>query len=529
MYDLIIKNGTVVDGVRSAPRKADVAVADGRIAAVAPEIASEAKTVIDAAGKVVSPGFIDIHSHSDACPLVDYEPESKLAQGVTTEITGNCGISIVPSTPQTNDAISEYFFSELELPRRGLSIKGMHSVADYAARVAAKGTAINYGLLVGHGTLRGAVMGFVDRDPTPDEMEQLKDRLVRELDEGAFGMSLGLIYPPSSFSKREELVELSKVLAEHDALLTVHMRNEGPRIFEAVDEMIDITRKSGVHLEISHLKLMGKPQWGRSAELLEKIESARAEGLRINCDQYPYTATSTSMTALLPGWAHDGGIGALVERVGAPTKELKDATAREMDNRGGPSCVMVSGTHGMHPEWEGRTVEQIAAMLGLEPVDAVMKVLADCRGSVACIYFCISEPDVLNIMKDLRISVGSDGYGFSFDRSITATNPHPRSFGTFPRFLRTVREHALMPLEDAVYKMTGLPASVLGMNDRGVIREGAAADLTVFDWNAVTDASEFTDSVRPPLGIEHVIVSGAVALKAGVAQKTRTGGALLKK
>ncbi|MBQ8089806.1 MAG: amidohydrolase family protein, partial [Pyramidobacter sp.] len=458
-----------------------------------------------------------------------YEPESKLAQGVTTEITGNCGMSVVPSTPETNAAISEYFFSELELPRHGLSIEGMHSLSDYAARVAAKGTAINYGLLVGHGTLRGAVMGFVDRDPSAAEMEQLEDRLEQELDAGAFGMSLGLIYPPSAFSKREELVELAKVLAAHDSLLTVHMRSEGPRIFEAVDEMIDITRKSGVHLEISHLKLMGKPQWGRSGELLAKIEAARAEGLNINCDQYPYTATSTSMTALLPGWAHDGGISELAKRVAAPTDELKSAAAKEMDNRGGPSCVMVSGTHGMHPEWEGKTVEQIAASFGCAPVDAVMRVLTSCNGSVACIYFCINESDMLNIMKDMRISVGSDGYGFSFDRAITATNPHPRSFGTFPRFLRIVREHALMPLEDAVYKMTGLPAAVLGLNDRGVIREGAAADLTVFDWNAVTDTSEFTDSVRAPRGIEHVIVNGAVALKGGVAQKTRTGGALLKK
>jgi N-acyl-D-amino-acid deacylase len=200
-----------------------------------------------------------------------------------------------------------------------------------------------------------------------------------------------------------------------------------------------------------------------------------------------------------------------------------------MDNRGGPSCVMVSGTHGEHPEWEGQTVAQIAASLGLDPVDTVMHVLTACGGSVACIYFCINEDDMLNIMKDLRISVGSDGYGFSFDRAITASSPHPRSFGTFPRFLRFVRERALMPLEDAVYKMTGLPASVLGLADRGVIREGAVADLTVFDWNTVTDTAEFTDSVRAPKGIDHVIVAGRVALKNGAATHSRTGGALLAK
>ena len=367
MFDLVIKGGTVVDGLRNAPRAADVCVSGCRIAAVVDRFDGEAAEVLDAAGKVVSPGFIDIHSHSDACPLVDFEPQSKLAQGVTTEITGNCGISIAPSTPETNAAIADYFFSELELPRRGLSLEGMYGVSDYAARLSAKGTALNYGLLVGHGTLRGAVMGFVDRDPREAEMEQLKALLARELDAGAFGMSLGLIYPPSAFSKAEELVELAKVLAAHDALLTVHMRNEGARVFEATDEMLDIARASGVRLEISHLKLMGKPQWGRAGELLAKINAARAEGVRVTCDQYPYTATSTSMTALLPKWAHDGGLSALVSRVSAPSAELKDATAREMDNRGGPSCVMVSGTHGAHPEWEGQTVEQIASALACRP------------------------------------------------------------------------------------------------------------------------------------------------------------------
>ena len=258
------------------------------------------------------------------------------------------------------------------------------------------------------------------------------------------------------------LVELARVLREHDALLTVHMRNEGPRIFQAVDEMLGIALRSGVHLQISHLKLMGKPQWGRAEELLERIEAARREGAVVTCDQYPYTATSTSLSALLPHWAHGGGVPAMLQRVKAPTQALKDETGEEMENRGGPDRILVSSTHGHHPEWEGKTVAQLAQILGLSPVDAVLEVLARCEGGVACIYFCIDEGDMLRIMRDMRIAVGSDGYGFSFDRTITRTNPHPRSFGTFPRFLRLVREHQLMPLEDAVYKLTGLPAQILG-------------------------------------------------------------------
>ncbi len=360
-------------------------------------------------------------------------------------------------------------------------------------------------------------------------MELLKATLERELQNGAFGMSLGLIYPPSAFCQSEELVELAKVLKKYDAVLTVHMRNEGPRIFQAVDEMIDITRRSGVHLQISHLKLMGKPQWGRSQELLDKIEAARQEGMTITCDQYPYTATSTSMTALMPHWAHDGGLPALLERVKAPTEELKAAAAQEMENRGGPAAVLISGTHGHHPEWEGKTVADLAAELDMAPVDVVMKVLAACNTSVACIYFSINEEDMLRIMKDMRICIGSDGYGFSYDRSITKTNPHPRSFGTFPGFLRIAREKQLMPLEDAVYKLTGLPASFMGMQDRGTLEVGKVADITVFDSENVRDASTFLDSVQKPEGIYHVLVGGEFALQDGAATGAKNGTVLLKK
>ena len=532
MYDLILRGGTVVDGKRSQPYAADICSREGRIARIAPEGGEEAREVVDVSGLAVAPGFIDIHTHSDACPLVDYEPESKLHQGITTEITGNCGTSILPSLPENSREIVQYFFddtsmfSQVVLNEKDRSLDGLYGVEEYARAVAAHGCTANYGQLVGHGTLRGAVMGFVDRDPEPEEMERLKDLLERELRAGAFGMSLGLIYPPSAFCKREELVELAKVLKKYDALLTVHMRNEGPRIFQAVDEMLDITRRSGVHLQISHLKLMGKPQWGRSQELLDKIEAARQEGMTITCDQYPYTATSTSMTALLPKWAHDGGVSALVARVKAPDQRLKDETAAEMEDRGGPAHVMVSGTHGYHPEWEGRTVAELAEELKLSPADTVVHALDCCGGRVACIYFSIDEGDMLNIMKDMDIAVGSDGYGLSFDRSITITDPHPRSFGTFPRFLELARDHRLMPLEDAVYKLTGLPADILGLRDRGTLAEGRIADITVFDAERVRDTSEFTDSVRKPEGICHVLVGGEFALRQGRSAGGRKGAVI---
>lgn len=528
VYDLVLTNAMVVDGTRAKPYAADLCIADGKIAEIVPHFSGQSREVVDVAGKAVAPGFIDIHSHSDACPLVAFSPDGKLYQGVTTEITGNCGTSIIPSAPGKEAMMQQYFVSETQMPIGELSLHGIYGMNEYAQRAQENGSAINYGVLIGHGSLRGAVMGFVDRDPDETEMEQLKAVLERELQNGAFGMSLGLIYPPSAFCKREELVELARVLKRYDAILAVHMRNEGPRIFQAVEEMIDITRRSGVHLQISHLKLMGKPQWGRAQELLELIEAARAEGLNITCDQYPYTATSTSLTALLPHWAHDGGVPAMLERIQAPSEQMKQEVAQEMENRGGPAAVLVAGTYGHHPEWEGKTIAQLSQLLNMPAPDTAISVLARCGGKVSGIYFTINEDDMFRIMRDMNIAVGSDGYGFSYDRVITPNNPHPRSFGTFPRFLQTVRDHGIMPLEDAVYKMTGLPAAILGLKDRGVIRSGMLADLTVFDPDEVCDHSEYTDSVRKPGGIVHTLVRGSFVIRDGAYTGAKHGIVLKK-
>lgn len=528
MYDLVLKGGLVVDGVRTKPYMANVCIKDGKIAKITPDPVTDAGQILDVSGQAVAPGFIDIHSHSDASPLMDYDVESKIAQGVTTEITGNCGLSIMPANPEHLDEIEQYVTSQLELPLYGKKVTQM-SVTDYAQAVKERGASINYGALIGHGTLRLAVMGFVNRDPDEREMEQLKALLDRELSRGAFGMSLGLIYPPSAFSAKEELVELAKVIKKHDAVLTVHMRNEGPRVFEALDEMLEITERSGVHLEISHLKLMGKPQWGRSGELLKKIEDAKARGLNINCDQYPFTATSTSLTALMPHWSHAGGRPEMLRRLKEREGTICEEIGVEMENRGGPDTIRITSTHGYHPEYEGKYVSELAELFGVSPVDAVVKVLVDCNTSVNSVYFCINEQDMLNIMTQMYICIGSDGYSMSYDPEITKTNPHPRSFATFPQFLQTAREHKLMPLEDAVYKVTGLPAQVLGIKDRGVLREGFAADLTVFEPEGIASQSTFLDSKVRPAGINCVIVNGQFALKDAKLTDKREGAVLLHK
>lgn len=525
LYDYLLTNGLIVDGDRTPPFRANLAIENGRIAAITQDTPPAAQ-VLDAGGLAVAPGFIDIHSHSDACPLVGYPAESKLAQGVTTEIAGNCGISLLPAVDGHADEVQDYFSSELELPLGGRRVT-MRSLTDYAAAVRENGTLINVGMLVGHGTLRLSAMGFVDRAPTAQELGRMEALLDEELTKGAFGLSLGLIYPPSAFGTTEELTALARVVSAHDAILAVHMRNEGPRLFEAVDEVLSIAEATGVHLQISHLKLLGRPQWGRSEELLARLDAARARGVHVTCDQYPYTASSTALTALLPHWAHAGGSEAMLRRLTTREGTLCDDIARELHDRGGSEAVFITCTHGYHPEYEGKYLHELARQFGISDVDAVIRLLLECHASVACVYFCMDEGDMLRIMVRDDVCVGSDGYSFSYDPTQIQTSPHPRSFATFPQFFQTVREHALMPLQDAVYKATALPAAILGLHDRGRLASGMVADVTVFDPTSIASRSTFLHSAVRPQGINCVFVAGKLAYCDNAATAARGGTVLL--
>lgn len=526
MYQCVLKNATIADGTGKALYCGDICIQEGKIAAILPSYQGSAEQILDVSGLITAPGFIDIHTHSD-CVLFQKgaNPESKLYQGVTLEMIGNCGISNLPAPKERQEELTKFYnaFIPATLDYTPLDDS---SVADYAKHLNEARPAVHYGVLIGHGTLRGAVMGFDMRHPTPQEQEQMEQLLAKQLEEGAFGMSLGLIYPPSSFARAEELIGLGKVLAAHNAILAVHMRSESAGVFEAVEEMLHVAEASGVHLEISHLKLMGKAQWGKTERLLSMLDQARSRGVRVTCDQYPYHASSTGLSALAPGWAHDGGVACLTERAKHPTEMLLEAVAAEMDRRGGPEAVMIVDTNHRLPEIHGMTMDVIARQWQMEPAQAVLRCLALCDSTVACIYFSMSMEDVCQIMQDMNISVGSDGVGYEYAQ-VAGKGLHPRNFGTFPRFLQTVRERKLMPVEQAVYKMTGLPASVLGIKDRGIIREGMVADLTVFDPEKVEDRSTFMKSAVKPAGICHVIVAGQLALTNGEQTDARAGGILL--
>lgn len=517
MFDLVLTGGLIVDGKRTKPYVANLCIKGGRIAKITTE-AVEAAEVLDVTGLAVAPGFIDIHSHSDVVPFLNRTPQGKILQGVTTEVIGNCGSSILPSPEGDRTIHMEHCMVKKDHP-------GFASVTDYAEAVNAVGHVCNCMPLLGHSDLRVSVMDFVNRDPEAEEMEQMKAILEREMQRGAPGMSLGLIYPPSAFSAKEELIELSKIIAKYDGILSVHMRNEGPKLFEAVDEMIEIAEKSGVHVQISHLKLMGAPQWGNAPKLIAKLDEARARGLNITADQYPFPASSTSLTALVPHWAHDGGYGALIARVDAREGDICEGILKEMTNRGGPDTIMVDSHSHSDTDYRGKFIGQIAKELGLDPVEAVRKVLLDTKCSAHCIYFCINEEDIRYIMKQDYVCVGSDGTARNYD---CAGNPHPRNFATFPQYFQTVREYNILPLEDMVYKATALTASILGIRDRGTLEEGMWADVTVFDPENFASRSTFLAPKAQPAGLVHVVVNGVLAVRNGDLTGEAPGRAVLK-
>ena len=511
-YDLVIKQGMLVDGTGKQAYAGEVGIKDGLIAAIGPKL-GEAKTTVDAGGCVVSPGFIDIHAHSDWCPFYPgVRAVSKLYQGITLEIDGNCGISLLPVNDKCRREINELMASGLELPLHGLSMVD-DDLKAYAAHLERCRPATDMGLLIGHGTLRGVVMGFGMRKPTPEELHRMEQVLDAELTKGAFGLSLGLIYPPSSYGEGEELVALAKVVAKHHGILSVHMRSESTQIMAAVDEMLTVAKQSGVHLQISHLKLIGKPQWGKSTELLQKIKQARAEGVQVTCDQYPYLATCASLDVLLPGWAKDGGTAALCQRLAKPTDKLLTETRAEMERRGGAAAVLIITTTGWKPEYDGKTLAEAAKDMQLPPEVAASEILVKSKGMVPCCYFCLNEEDMLTIMKEKFIAVGCDGYALPYDRDFfMGSNPHPRSYGSFPKFFETVREKKVLSLEEAVYKTTGLAAKILHLPDRGELAVGKRADITIFDFNQIKDLTKYTDPFQKPEGIKYVILNGNLAL-----------------
>jgi N-acyl-D-amino-acid deacylase len=527
MLDFLIKNATVIDGTGGARFTADIAIQGDRITAVEPLPGAEAAEVILAEGLVAAPGFIDMHSHADFTLPVSPTANSKVHQGVTFELVGNCGISPAP----IDDRSRPFAIANTVLGGPGLDWE-WDTFDSYLDRLRSSGTSVNIGALVGHGAIRLHVMGEGDEAPTNSQLERMKNEVRLAMQAGAFGLSTGLIYPPNLYSSTDEIVALAECASREGGIYTSHIRGEGDTVLEAVDEAIKVGKRANLPVEISHLKAEYRPNWPKMSINLDKIENACREGLDVSADMYPYTALNTSLSALLPSWAHVGGKTAMLQHLhDQPDRakiQLELAQAAIHDQPGYWERTFISFCP-KQPAFEGRNLQDLAASLELSPEDAVMEILTEVESGVEMIQFMMSDENVELGLRSPHVMIGSDGEGRSAEGPLSAGKPHPRNYGTFPRVLgRYARERKLFSLEEAVYKMTGLPAGKLRLHQRGLLKAGHFADLVIFDPNTVIDRATFIQPHQYPEGIAFVFVNGKVVIREGKHTQARPGKVVLR-
>ncbi|HEY7495576.1 MAG TPA: D-aminoacylase [Candidatus Tectomicrobia bacterium] len=514
MDDILIRGAQVIDGSGAPSRFADVAICDGRISAVTESYTGQAHRIMDATGLVAAPGFIDIHTHSDFTLPLNPRAESKIRQGVTTEVLGNCGFSVAPALPGKAGMLRDY----LAASAPWLEFRDT-TFADYMATFPA--TSVNTVMQVGHHTLRLMAMDMADRAPTPDELAVMQRLLAEALEAGALGLSSGLFTPPGSYASSAEIHALGQVLRHYGAGYASHIRDEANHVFEAVREAIAVGETCGIHVQVAHLKLSGTDNWGGAAALLAEIDAARQRGVRVDVDQYPYTTATNPLRNLLPTWVQAGGMEAMLQRLAEPTTRDRirhDIAVQGLNNFGRiPSWNEVRIAISPHqPEYAGRTIDDMAQSRACDPIDAVCDYLIADRGHTRILITSMAEDDVQTILGSPAVLVGSDGTSLAPYGVTGQGKPHPRFYGTFARVLgRYTRDLGLLSLPQAIHKMTGGAAAALGLRHRGLLREGYWADMTLFDPQQIADRATYDDPHQYATGIVMVLVNGTVIIDTG--------------
>jgi N-acyl-D-amino-acid deacylase len=517
-FDVLIKNGRIVDGSGRAAYVADVAIKGDRIVSIGKLSQATAARTIDAQGLVVAPGFIDMLGQSETYLLIDPRAMSKVMMGVTTEITGE-GESVAP--------INERQIKEQEdfLKRYNLTID-WRTLDEYFKRLDKQGSGVNLGTFVGATQVREYVIGYDDRAPTPQELDQMKKLVADAMRDGALGLSTSLQYVPARFAKTDELIELAKVARQYGGIYATHQRSEANTIDASLDEVFEIAEKAQIPVEIWHLKTAYKKNWGRMSHVLARIKQARERGLDITADIYPYIAGSTSLSACLPRWAQEGGTEKMLARLRDPEtrqrlkKEISEDQT-EWENiylgSGGPSGVLIGSVVNRELEsLQGKRISEIAAEQKKDPLDTVFDLILADHGQTGAIYFMMSESDLRAAMQSPFVSFCTDSGSRATDGPLAGSKSHPRGWGSYPRILgRYVRDEKLLSIEEAIHKMTGKPAARVGLRDRGLIKEGMFADITIFDPAKVIDKATFESPNQYPAGIVYVLVNGKISVDQG--------------
>lgn len=522
-FDLVLRGGLLLDGTGLAAYPADVGIIGDRIAAIGSISPEQGSRVLDVSGLHVCPGFIDIHSHSDGEILLHPRADNRVRQGITTELTGNCGRSAAPLPAAQADAVRRSF-AKLGVEATWTGIASYYDVLD-SARLS-----INQALLVGQGTIRANAIGYVGRGLSPNELAGAARAVEEAMDEGAFGLSTGLEYTPGCYTPTDEIVTMACVVARYGGLYASHIRSEGTMLLEAVNEAIAIGRASGARVQISHLKASGRPNWSKQQAALRLIASARRDGVPILADAYPYTAYSTTLAILLPTAALEGGTARMLKRLRDAAwrewmrREVEDRMAREL---GDYARLVIARVHTLaNQAWVGWNVKDIADAWGVHPSDAVLRLIEEERGSVSIIGHGMSPENVETVLRDRFVMLGSDASAMS-GASQAPGGPHPRSYGAFARLLAFyVVERRALDLAEAVRKMTSMAADQIGLTDRGRIARGQKADVVVFDAARVKDMATFEQPRQYAIGIPHVLVNGVAVVENGRHTGARPGRAL---